>query len=186
MNIFYLHNDPKICAQHHVDKHVVKMIVEYAQLLSTAHRIIDGKESIALSKSGRKQKVWSLSDEREEAIYKATHINHPSAKWARHNAANYHWLAQLWVACLEEYTYRYGKVHSCDRLVEFLTVAPYNIEVGEFSPPWRAMPDEYKVARDVEDYTVKSYRAYYNGAKSHMFKWKLRNQPEWANGLSAS
>ena len=179
MNIFYLHNDPKICAQHHVDKHVVKMIVEYAQLLSTAHRIIDGKESVALSKSGRKQKVRSLPDEREEGVYKATRINLPSAKWARHNAANYHWLVQLWVARLEEHTYRYDKIHSCDRLVKFLTVTPDNIEVGEFSPPWRAMPDEYKVARDVEDYTVKSYRAYYIGAKSHMFKWKLRSAPEW-------
>ena len=42
MNIFYLHNDPKVCAELHVDKHVVKMIVEYAQLLSTAKRMTDG------------------------------------------------------------------------------------------------------------------------------------------------
>ena len=42
MNIFYLHNDPKICAEMHNDKHCIKMILEYAQLLSTAHRVLDG------------------------------------------------------------------------------------------------------------------------------------------------
>ena len=53
MNIFYLDEDPVTCARMHVDKHVVKMIVEYAQLLSTAHRVVDGRESIDLSKHGR-------------------------------------------------------------------------------------------------------------------------------------
>ena len=36
MNIFHLHKDPKICAEYHCDKHVVKMILETAQMLSTA------------------------------------------------------------------------------------------------------------------------------------------------------
>ena len=43
MNIFYLHENPEICAEYHCDKHVVKMILETAQMLSTAHRIIDGE-----------------------------------------------------------------------------------------------------------------------------------------------
>ena len=38
MNIFHLHEDPKICAEYHCDKHVVKMILETAQMLSTAYR----------------------------------------------------------------------------------------------------------------------------------------------------
>ena len=80
MNIFYLDPDPKTCAQMHCDKHVTKMIIEYSQLMSTAHRVIDGEEYIDNS-SGRKIKRWKLSDIREDVLYKATHINHPSAIW---------------------------------------------------------------------------------------------------------
>lgn len=180
INIFYIHSDPKICAQQHVDKHVVKMIVEYAQLLSTAHRIIDGVQRTALSKSGRKQQVWALDDDREDRIYKASHVNHPSAKWARHCAMNYTWLMELWLELLDEYTYRYGKQHATGRLIPHLARLPKNIStMCPFSAPWRAMPDEYKALRNVEDYTMKSYRAYYNGAKSHIFKWKNRATPDW-------
>ena len=46
MNIFVLDNDPVIAAQTQCDKHVVKMIVESAQMLSTAHRLLDGNVSI--------------------------------------------------------------------------------------------------------------------------------------------
>ena len=92
MNIFYLNPDPKICAQEHISKHVVKMIIEYAQLLSTAHRIIDGTLSVSLSETGRKQKRYVLPDERESILYLSTHSNHPSAVWVRQSDANYNWL----------------------------------------------------------------------------------------------
>jgi hypothetical protein len=86
MNIFYLDEDPKICAQYHCDKHVVKMIIEYAQLLSTAHRVLDGFEGYGASKSGNRQvKIWTLHDSRDEILYKATHVNHPSNIWTRSN-----------------------------------------------------------------------------------------------------
>ena len=52
MNIFFLNTDPKVCAQEHLDKHVVKMIVEYAQLMSTAHRLLDGNQYFDKSKTG--------------------------------------------------------------------------------------------------------------------------------------
>lgn len=182
MNIFYLDNDISKCAQMHVDKHVVKMIVEYAQLLSTAHRIIDGVESTGLTKTGRKQKIWTLSDARQDEIYKATHINHPSAKWARHSLENYKWLAALWLELMDEYTYRYGKHHSCERLIPHLKFAPKNIATDiPFCSPWRAMPEDYKAPKTKKDYCVESYRAYYVGAKSHMFKWKNRSTPNWIN-----
>ena len=78
MNIFYLDEDPVLAAQMHCDKHVVKMILESAQLLSTAHLLIDGDE---------------LADER--GLYKATHKNHPSSKWVRDSSENYEWLWNL-------------------------------------------------------------------------------------------
>ena len=91
MNIFYLHDTPVTCAQYHTDKHVVKMIIEYAQLLSTAHRLVDGDEGLVL--------------------YKATHKNHPSAIWARRSAQNYAWLYYHMMELGREYEKRYGKKH---------------------------------------------------------------------------
>ena len=81
MNIFYLDPDPRTCAEMHCDKHVVKMIIEYAQLMSTAHRVIDGTEYTDMTANGRRIKRWRLDDDRESILYKASHINHPSAIW---------------------------------------------------------------------------------------------------------
>ena len=98
----------------HVDKHCVKMILEYAQLLSTAHRILDGTQSVGLSKTGRKQTRYVLPDDRESMLYSATHINHPSAIWCRQSAQNYLWLTDLLNFLCAEYTYRYGKTHKIE------------------------------------------------------------------------
>jgi len=77
MNIFYLNPDPKICAQEHISKHVVKMIIEYCQLLSTAHRVIDGTHFTDKTANNRNIARYRLEDEREQILYKATHLNHP-------------------------------------------------------------------------------------------------------------
>jgi hypothetical protein len=88
MNIFYLHHDTKICAQYHNDKHCIKMILESAQLLSTAHRVIDGTQTIELV-NGRKRKRWSLDNPAlDSVLYKATHVNHPSSVWVRQSSEN--------------------------------------------------------------------------------------------------
>lgn len=177
MNIFYLDNDPKICAEMHVDKHCVKMILEYAQLLSTAHRVIDGEEYIDFTKNGRKIKRWRLSnDNMERLLYKATHINHPSAVWVRQSQANYDWLYVLWHELMSEYTYRYNKRHECEKLVTLLKKVPYNINKDlDFTEPTPAMPDEYKV----DNNSIASYHNYYRGAKTRMFSWKQRATPSW-------
>jgi hypothetical protein len=175
MNIFYLHNDQRTCAQEHVDKHCVKMILEYAQLLSTAHRVLDGTLFEGYSKTGRKQKRYVLSDEREPILYTATHINHPSAIWARQSLVNYHWLFKMFIELMREYHYRYGKIHSCMRLVTHLRFPPTKIPLGEFTEPTPAMPEQYRVAGD----SIQSYKNYYFGDKSHMFKWKNRPTPSW-------
>ena len=115
MNIFYLDKDPKIAAQYHNDKHVVKMILESCQLMSTAHRILDGTQSIGLSKTERKVKRWTLPDEREQILYIAGHVNHPSAVWVRKNVDHYRWLFDLTYYLIYEYKYRYdGKYHKCE------------------------------------------------------------------------
>ena len=176
MNIFYLHNDPKTCAEYHVDKHCVKMILEYAQLLSTAHRVLDGTLSDVISHSGRRKKVYTLNDSRDGILYSATHVNHPSAIWVRQSEQNYRWLFTLFCELLKEYTHRYGKLHACERLVTTLGKPPKNIDMDkQFTEPTPAMPDDYKVAGD----SIQSYKNYYLGDKQRMFSWKNRSVPSW-------
>lgn len=177
MNIFYLSHDPKECAEWHMDRHSVKMILEYAQLLSTAHRVLDGVELSGLSATGRKTKFWTLPDSREHILYKATHIHHPSAVWVRQSDANYAWLYRLFGALMDEYTYRYDKTHACEKLSDVLSYRPKNILKSEFTEPTPAMPNEVKVVDD----SIKSYRNYYINNKMHLASWKKRSPPGWYN-----
>ena len=174
MNIFYLNQDPEECAKQHVDKHVVKMIVEYAQLLSTAHRVLDGKQETIILPSGRKKKAWILSDDREQILYKSTHVNHPSVIWVRQNEHNYSWLYSLWIYLIVEYNFRYGKMHKTAGLIEALEYLPTNIPESKFTEPTPAMPEQYRSVSSVD-----SYRAYYLAEKSHMFVWSHRSKPDW-------
>jgi hypothetical protein len=155
MNIFYLDSVTTECAKMHVDKHCVKMILEYAQLLSTAHRVLDGESAC-------------------DSLYKATHVNHPSAVWVRQSDENYDWLFSLFVALLAEYTHRYGKQHACERLVDTLRHNPKHIPDGALTEPPCCMPDECKNSS-----TIESYRNYYIQYKNHIFAWKNRTQPAW-------
>lgn len=158
MNIFYLHDAPKPCAAMHTDKHVVKMILEYAQLLSTAHYVCDGATP--------------------EGMYKPTHINHPSAIWVRKSEHNYKWLCYLLIYLCSEYTYRYSKVHKVEReglCYLLLKNVPKNIGKELWSEPTPAMPDEYKVKDD----SIASYRKYYASAKTHLHSWKRRPIPSF-------
>ena len=186
MNIFYLSNDPKICAEMHLDKHVVKMILEYAQLLSTAHRVLDGEQSPWFTTAaGRKKREWMLYDERQNILYAATHINHPSAVWVRQSYENYEWLYKLFIALLDEYTHRYGKIHATARLIDALYGPPIHIPKGiGFTEPTPAMPDEVKVFREVATNkfkidSIKSYHKYYIHNKVHIAKWTKREMPLW-------
>lgn len=174
MNIFVIEKHPADCARSMCDRHVVKMILETAQLLSTAHRVLDGLEVID-DTGRRKIKRWILAnDEMEIALPKATHINHPCAVWTRESISNYWWLNAHFSALLKEYTHRYNKLHKYQILKEYLKEFPKNITTGEMTPFVLAMPDQYK-----NDDAIESYRNYYVQGKSHLFSWKNRNPPEW-------
>jgi hypothetical protein len=189
MNIFYLDRNPQKCAEMHVDKHCVKMILEYAQLLSTAHRVLDGVLTVGLSESGRKRTQYILDSELEQVLYSATHINHPSAIWCRQSSANYMWLAELLEECCKEYSYRYGKVHKVERDGLMQTLKnnfPKNISDKPFTEPTPAMPDECKVPGD----SIKSYQNYYLMNKGHLWSWKgkinSRTMPVWLDMMCQS
>jgi len=168
----------------HVDRHVTKMVLEYAQLLSTAQRVLDGTIVVGLSKTGRKQSRYVLPDNRESLLYSATHLNHPSAVWVRKSKQNYLWLANMLVALCEEYTYRYGKIHKVERdgLADVLLKnIPHNIGNSGFTQPTPAMPDEVKIPGD----SMASYHNYYINNKTHLASWRgkinSRNVPGWYN-----
>jgi len=136
------------------DKHVVKMILETAQLLCTAHH---------------------ESGSAIEGMYKATHKNHPSAKWVRESVTHYVWTVNLFLALLSEYTHRRDRVHKTSELVGLLLSPPPCIPYKEFTPPPQCMPDEYK---DTD--TVTAYRNYYMGDKSSIATWSWgRDKPDW-------
>jgi len=187
VNIFYLDHDVTKCAEMHNDKHVVKMILEYAQLLSTAHRVLDGTISVGLSASGRKKTSYVLMGELNSILYSATHINHPSAVWVRRSDKNYLWLANMLVALCKEYTHRYGKTHKVERdglCYVLLKTIPHSIANSDFTQPTPAMPDDVKILREVytdryEIDSLSSYRNYYIKNKSHLANWKKRTIPEW-------
>ena len=148
MNIFYLHSDPKVAASYFYDKHKVKMILECAQMLCTAH--------IALGN--------------EDVPYKKSHLNHPSSIWVRANNENYQWLYNHMLALGEEYTKRYKRTHlTITKCKDILAVAPLNMPTGSFSEPPQCMPDEYKVDND----SVSAYWNYYE-----QDKYKIANKNE--------
>ena len=178
MNIFFLDNDPVVAAQMQCNKHVVKMILEYAQLLSTAHRICDGTQYVELNKTGKMRiKRWRLSDSRESVLYKATHVNHPSNIWARESKQNYQWLYKHFCALCDEYTHRYKKTHETDRkLRAVLAQVPQNApDIGM---------TKIRIAIDRPDCIledpIESYRAYYK-TKQERFDmvWTNRDVPNW-------
>ena len=125
MNIFVLHTNPEIAAQMLFDKHVVKMALETAQILST----ING------------------------GPYKPTHANHPCVLWAKEAIDNYIWLVRHGLSICNEYQYRYGKEHKCEEIICVLQQPLANINILPGATPWAlCMPDQYKTEDPVESY----------------------------------
>jgi len=173
VNIFYLDKNPITAAKMSCDKHVCKMIIESAQMLSTAHRMLDGVKYKGKTKNGRNIQRWKMSNSNlENTFYKACHTGHPSTVWVMKNIFHYTWLYQHMMALNEEFKIRYNhtKDHmTITKLGEILKHPPKNIEVNMVvTDPTPAMPDECKVPGDV----VASYRKYYIEKKRDFASWK--------------
>lgn len=155
MNIFVLDRSPSKAATYACDKHVVKMILETAQLLCSAY-----PDAYKCGSCG-------------EVPYKKTHYNHPCSKWARASSDNYEWLLAHGDALCEEYTNRYGKHHKSGEVISYCDRhRPALPDIG-LTPFAQAMPDVYKS----ED-PVAAYRSYYKGEKSSFATWK-NGPPHW-------
>ena len=172
MNIFYLSSCPQEAAESHNDKHCVKMILESAQMLSTAHRELDGDVP--------------------DILYKSTHKNHPSTIWTRSSKQHYDWLFRLFRQLSAEYTLRFSKsgdwgrdlkVHKTwDKLGKILETTPKNIKDNGWVDPPQCMPDHCK-----DEDVVKAYRNYYIKEKNNFAVWKYSGTPAWyTKGINAN
>ena len=153
MNIFVLHKNPIEAAKMACDKHVVKMILETAQMLCTvahAHGF--------------------------EAQYRATHAKHPCTLWLAKSKENWDWLIEYGLALSAEYTKRYGKVHKSQLVIEWNKKLPIRLPSVGLLPFAQAMPPQYK-----NDCVVAAYRAYYHGEKSSFATWKSGKPSWWTN-----
>jgi hypothetical protein len=181
MNIFVLDECPVNAARMQCDKHVVKMVLESGQMLSTAHRLLDGTLTITQS-NGRKKKVWNLQDRIMEAtLYKVAHPSHPCTLWTMESEANYLWHYKHFLALCEEYKYRYGKVHLTDsKLRNLLSKAPNNIPKSGLTQFRLAMGSNPECI-DIDN-PIESYRKFYK-TKQERFKmiWSKRDIPNWFN-----
>ncbi len=156
MNIFVLDLNINRCARYHCDKHVVKMVLESAQMLSAAFRI-NGVD----------------------AGYKLTHKNHPCTQWACASLSNWNWLRELAKELNEEFKFRFNKNenHMSWDLINSLPLPPIK-DLGLF-PFAQAMPEQYKNKNP-----VKAYRNFYIGEKHKLFQWTKRKPPRWIPNLS--
>ena len=178
MNIFILDKDPIKAAQQQCDKHVVKMILESAQMLSTAHRLADGQLTI-VEENGRKRKHWRLDDEREDVLYRVAHAAHPCTVWTMESNNNYNWLYCHFQALSEEFEYRYNKQHKSWLLLnDILKSPPANVPVTYLTPFRLAMGAAPECINPNDP--VGSYRAFYK-TKQARFKmdWTKRETPSW-------
>ena len=154
MNIFVLDIDPVVAAQSQCDKHVVKMPLECAQMLSTVHR------------------CYTPDD---DGLYRKTHVHHPCTVWAGQSTANYDWLYNHFGALSDEYRFRYGNTHlSWFKLRDRLRTAPAQIDNDDLTPFAQAMPDEYKC-----NDAVVAYRAFYQVEKASFLSYTKRQPPNW-------
>jgi hypothetical protein len=188
MNIFVLDKSPVIAAQMQCDKHVVKMIVESAQMLCTAHRLLDGameetKKMVAGSSPvrWRKGKYWRLANpDKDVKFYKAVHMHHPCTLWTMETLENYEWHHQHFEALCDEYTLRYGKTHATETLLlEALIDPPENIKDLGAPTQFRLAMKSNPECMHTDD-PVRSYQEFYQ-TKQDRFKmtWTKRTKPSW-------
>ena len=149
MNIFVLDTCPIQSAKYACDKHVVKMILESAQMLCSIHP-------------------------QGDAPYRRSFYNHPCTKWVRESSANYDWLIEHAYALCTEYTRRYDKIHKTQKVIDWCSKNRLELpDTGLTSHP-TCMPDYCK-----EESVVDSYRNYYIKEKSYFAKWKDGDVPDW-------
>ena len=176
MNIFILDKNLDRCAEYHVDKHIVKMPLEAAQMLCTNHWI---EKYLGYVPQKLTKEEWAVIKEAKKNLvrdfpYLPTMYNHPCTIWARASLDNYEWLFGYALALNDEYGYRYGKSHKSVHEVILKLPSPFSLPRSGLTDFAQAMPDELKG----ED-TVEAYRKFYHKDKATFASWKYRDKPPW-------
>lgn len=195
MNIFYTNSNPVLCAAEHCHVHLNKMLIEYAQLLSTAHRVLDGTEYIEMSDAGRRIKRWQMENPTlEQKLYKATHVNHPSNKWVRDSMQHYEWLFLTWREMQRLYFESRGVKHGTSFLLRTLDSVPHNIPFNGFVSPYVAIqeadhPDIHEHLNSGQLTTETAYQEFVNrkfaswinreGKRKIVPHWNHSKVPPW-------
>lgn len=158
MNIFILDTDPVKAAQYHCDKHVVKMVLETAQLLSTAVQVISHREI--------------------NGLYRQTHLNHPCSIWARESLENFLWLTSLGNALGDEYTHRYKRQHKSAAVIQLASYHAFDF--WDKFPIRKGLEFVQCMPMDLRHKDpVTAYRNYYISDKLPFAKWTNRDMPPW-------
>lgn len=158
MNVFILDEDFEKSAQYNVDRHVVKIVTECAQILAAGYI-------------------------KNDAPYAHTHYNNPWCKFVRNSKKNFEFLLQHGQALAKEYTYRYEKIHKSEHVLNWYIKNPPNLkdlELTEIPRCFGLWKDQIPENLDI----VESYRKYYLLAKPHLFNWKNREKPYWIDKIS--
>lgn len=179
MNAFILSSDPIEAAQMLDDKRALKLVLEEAQILSTAHRVLDGFPVNEFGKDENRVVVrYHLKDlYLDKVLCKSAYPNHPLNLWARESSENYLWIYKYFCTLLNEFKFRYKHPHSFEKYIDILNKLPKNIPIKEQTPFAQCMPEKYK---NID--AVIAYRNYFIGEKLSTAKWnKGREKPEWLN-----
>jgi hypothetical protein len=163
MNIFVLSMDFEECARFHCNAHVIKMILEYTQILCT----VVNQYGYGILADGKVDKPTNT--------YKSTHIKHPCVLWAGESLDNWLWLQKLTAALNQEYQYRYDSPNPHKSSVIARQLKPPNIPSLGLTSFAQAMPEK----RRIKDNAVEAYREFYRNEKRHLLKYKKRTSPEW-------
>jgi len=195
MNLFYLDTDHDTNAQYHVDKHVVKMILEAAEMLSMAH--------IVARSVGFYPDKLPTDEYREAVLYKSTfkdkapedrdipyvgrdaHLNHPSTVWVRSSSENYYWTYCYMHSLEMERRYRNPngvpehKAYMLTRTkLDDVPVVLARIPMTPFALAMGSMREAYPEYINDAD-PIGSYRRFYMADKSTFASWKYREPPPW-------
>jgi hypothetical protein len=181
MNIFVLHEDPRIAAEMHCDKHAVKMIIEHTQMMATAYystlgilrkkEILERQDDVKTLFQGWPRKHEDGSD----WPYSVTHINHPCTIWTRESIENFNWMWECNNHLCDVYQYRWGRQHSIKAIMQWMKDNPPNLLSKGQTPFAMAFPDCYKEFGPIE-----GYRKYYAMKTTYMkLQWRYSETPEW-------
>ncbi len=167
VNFFYLDKNPLICAKYYCDKHVVKIPIEIAQILSKIHHILKTKVDF--------QMIYANSKVVKESL--GPYI------WSISSLENYIWTCELGLALIFEYKYRFDKTtHKTEQVLQYLLDNPPPIKSQGITP--FIMTNKYDMFQYISSNPITNARYNYCEMKCANDKWTKRTKPKWFESLS--